>query len=139
MRTILINPGDRTISEVDCDGKYETIVATLLRINGFNRGITCVRVSKIDDLWLDDCGMLEPGVPVFRMTNYPRALAGAGLLIAHNDEGDSAPTGIPLQMVRDVITWSDMETTGQLEPTTEDSAVIKIGDGILRHRGAVKS
>lgn len=135
MRAILINPYERTIRAIDHDGTLE----------GMHRTIKCktvckISLTKLDDLWLNDDGLLTAGLPVFRMGVYPHPLAGIGLILAYDAEGNSDATYIPLGKVVCAVRWTDQETTGRLEPTTEETLpnggfVIRTGKGILRPRG----
>lgn len=93
MRAILIDPQARRISEVQYTGDYRNIYthigANTFDIVHLNRGG--------DTLFVDDEGLLKPNyyfqwVPADHLI----ILAGKGLILGTNAEGDSIATKMPL-------------------------------------------
>jgi hypothetical protein len=139
MRAIIINPVDRSIAEIDHKGDYDAMRQTLQNLNGFFTGICRVGLTRIDDLWVDDEGLLREGLPIFRIKGYPNPCAGGGLILGHDAKGDSAGTTIHLDAVKYVVEWTEEETTGRIGPTRQVApGHIKLGDGILQPRGTFK-
>tara|TARA_Y100001938_G_scaffold138890_1_gene205018 strand:+ start:186 stop:527 length:342 start_codon:yes stop_codon:yes gene_type:complete len=97
MRGILINPFDETIKEVNILGNIEDIYL-LTECRTFD----VVALSDKDDLYIDDEGLLKDNR---YFTIYGRTLAGRGLIMSHDDEGNSISTDISLQEIKDVVEW----------------------------------
>ena len=140
MRSIIINPYDRTISEIDHDGDLRTMYETIKC-----DGVGMVRVNRRADgsgdvLWLDDDGLLIEGKPIFIWEGYKHPLAGIGLIMGVNDEGENAPAGIALNSVREQVRWTELETTGEMagpgafEPPPGVDFAFTTGSPILRKR-----
>jgi hypothetical protein len=88
MRAILLDAKTRTVSEVDYDGDYKSIYG-LIGCQCF----TVVQLGNGDDLYVDDEGLLTMNEStVFIQTPwYPTPLAGSGLILSCDDEGESQP------------------------------------------------
>jgi hypothetical protein len=134
MRAILVDPYKRQITEVDHDGTLSGIYAAI-QVNT----ICSVRVNNHDILWLDDEGLLKEGVPVFWWGTCEHVLAGRGLVLGVDDEGETVGARIPLDTVKGDVRWTDDETTGRLEPSVEyvdeqKRHVLRIGEGVVRPR-----
>ena len=97
MRGILINPFDETIKEVNISGNIEDIYL-LTECRTFD----IVALSDKDDLYVDDEGLLYDNR---YFTIYGKAIAGRGLIMAHDDEGNSISTTLSLQEIKDVVEW----------------------------------
>ena len=97
MRGILINPFDETIKEVKISGNIEDIYL-LTECRTFD----IVALSDKDDLYVDDEGLLYDNR---YFTIYGKAIAGRGLIMAHDDEGNSISTTLSLQEIEDVVEW----------------------------------
>ena len=97
MKGILINPFDETIKEVNVLGNLEDIyLLTACRI------FDIVSLSGTDDLYIDDEGLLKEN----RYFNiYGKTLAGKGLIMGHDSEGNSTSTNLSLQEIKDVVKW----------------------------------
>ena len=98
MRGILINPFDTTIKEVVYTGDFREIY-DLIGCRTFD----CVRIYETQDMYIDDEGLLIDNQMYFTMND--RVYAGKGLLLSHDDEGESTSTNLDLQMVEDMVEW----------------------------------
>ena len=98
MRGILINPFDTTIKEVVYTGDFREIY-DLIGCRSFD----CVRLYETQDMYIDDEGLLIDNQMYFTMND--RVYAGKGLLLSHDDEGESTSTNLDLQMVEDMVEW----------------------------------
>jgi len=97
MKAILINPFEETITEVEYTGDYKQIY-DLIDCRTFD----CVRLCESDDLYVDDEGLLKDN----RYFSWSgRNFAGKGLILAHNDEGESVGTTYDLHEVVDRVEW----------------------------------
>ena len=97
MKAILINPFDETITEVEYSGDFKQIYK-LIDCDYF----TISRLCDSDDLFVDDEGLLKPN-RYFTWSGQP--FAGKGLILGHDDEGESIATTYDLQEVVDRVEW----------------------------------
>lgn len=123
MRAIIINPYARTIREIDHDGSLGAMYATIRCST-----VCMVRISPSDCLWLDDNGMLTEGKPVWYFGDYPNPLAGIGLILGVTMSGRNRDTRIPVAQLMAIVKWTDLESTGRLEPS-------RMVEGPIEHGG----
>ena len=97
MKGILINPFDETIKEVSILGNLEDIYL-LTECSTFD----VVALSETDDLYVDDEGLLKDNR---YFTIYGKPIAGRGLIMGHDVEGNSISTNLSLQEIKDVVEW----------------------------------
>jgi hypothetical protein len=94
---ILINPFDQTIKKVEYEGDFREIY-DLIDCNTFDVVMLC----DADDLYVDDEGLLKDN----RYFSWSgRIFAGKGLILGHNEEGETTSTSYDLQEVVDRIEW----------------------------------
>ena len=100
MRIILVNPFDETVKEGVYGGDYREI-SDLLGCRTF----TVVSIDEDNDLYVDDEGLF--GVAnqrYFRLKGLDwGTFAGMGLIMSHDDEGDSKATTLDLWEVSSMI------------------------------------
>lgn len=97
MKAILINPFDETITEVEYSGDFKQIYK-LIDCSTFDVVMLC----DSDDLFVDDEGLLKDN----RYFSWSgRNFAGKGLILGHDDEGESIATTYDLQEVIDRVEW----------------------------------
>lgn len=88
MKAVLIDSKNRTVTDVEYNGDYRQIYSLI--------GCGCFTIVRNlpdnDDLFVDDEGLLHltGDTPFFTVPWYPSPLAGSGLILNSNDEGDSA-------------------------------------------------
>lgn len=99
MKAILINPFEETITEVEHTGDYKQIY-DLIDCRTFD----IVNIIHTEDLCVDDEGLLKNNQRYFTFANEG-TYAGKGLLLGHNDEGESVATTFTLQQVKDMVQW----------------------------------
>ena len=91
MKAILIDPFDQSVSEVDYNGDYKEIY-NLTDCNTFD----VVSLDDTNDIYVDDEGLLKNPTRYFRIYSYTTnqlvTLAGKGLILGHNDEGETIAT-----------------------------------------------
>ena len=98
MKGILINPFDETIKEVIYTGDFREIY-DLVDCTTFD----VVNIYDTQDMYVDDEGLLINNQRFFSING--RNYAGKGLLLSHDDEGETTSTNLDLQMVQDMIEW----------------------------------
>lgn len=114
MRAILIDPVEETVTEVDYDGDFRSIYS-LLDITCF----TCVQINSHGDvIYIDDEGLMKSGQLFFEHAAYPRPLAGKGLVLGTNDEGETVPPVVATHKLCD-----DVLFLGEIEPPSAEILV----------------
>ena len=96
MRVILINTFDETVKEAVYGGDYREIY-NLIDCRTFD----VVSLSNADDLYVDDEGLLKDENRYFSWSG--RNFAGMGLIMGHDDEGETIETTYDLQEVVDRV------------------------------------
>jgi hypothetical protein len=106
-KAILIDPAEATIRQVDYDGDIQTIYRLLSspwqRVGTFE----AVRINDKDDVvYIDENGLLhDPMVPHwFAWEGYAQPLAGRGLILGTDDEGNSIAPQIGVGEVNKRVT-----------------------------------
>jgi len=85
---ILINPSDQSIAEVDYSGDYRSI-GVLLDIG--ESPFTTIAFGRRDVLFVDDEGLLKEPRDFFMVNGYQGLLAGRGLFLGTDDDGEVGP------------------------------------------------
>lgn len=108
MRAILIDPAARTVTEVEHNGDYRDIY----------RHIECdcfsvVGIDDVDSVFIDDEGLLkdEPG-PFFALAGYPQPLAGRGLILGCDEEGETIAARMSLDEARAMVSFPEAKFRG---------------------------
>lgn len=105
MKGYLIDPFKRTIEEVEHNGSldsiYELIDARCFALAAFD--------GKGNSAYVDDEGLFRDGQEFFLMKNYPQPLAGKGLILGCNDEGDSVSPTVSIDEVRAQVKFLSAE------------------------------
>lgn len=118
MKALLINPFDRTISEIDIKGDLDSIQNAVFSEPAKGCTVTVASIEYYDsnldcdisiDLWVDDDGLLKNN-KLTQIADYPQLLAGKILALCVDDEGECQ--GLPetwAASLRAQVTWSDSE------------------------------
>ena len=102
MKAYLINPFAQSITEVEYSGDFNQIyqflncdLFTVVEINEFG-----------DSVFVDDEGLIS-GKPqeFFLVSGYPQPLAGMGLVLGCNQEGESTEPSITLEQLKAQVDW----------------------------------
>lgn len=104
MRAYLIDPITRTITEVDYSGDYHQIY-TFIGCETFDMS----RLNHAGDVvFVDDAGLLKPQPPenFFYHANYPEPLAGRGLVLGTDEEGETVAPSVTYAELTEMIRWS---------------------------------
>jgi hypothetical protein len=108
MRAILIDPSTMSVSITEYDGDWKTIAPTIGAASGL---FDAVYPTRSLSLFVDDEGLLyEGGNPhgYFQLVlggNRTGILAGKGLLIGFNQEGESVDCEVPITTVASWVRW----------------------------------
>tara|TARA_Y100000114_G_C11637060_1_gene267327 strand:+ start:200 stop:541 length:342 start_codon:yes stop_codon:yes gene_type:complete len=96
MKLLLINPFEQTVKAVKSTGDLEDIY-NLLDCNT----IDAIGIDQQNVLYIDDCGLLKNDQRYFSING--KVLAGNGLVIGFDDEGDSIDTSLNIDDLQ--IEW----------------------------------
>jgi hypothetical protein len=124
MRGILINPFSKTVSEVEYSGDYNHI-SELLDCEIY----TLIRLARDEVLFIDDEGLIvDKPQAFFAYKGYLQPLAGLGLVLGTDPEGETVATMLTVDQVRDKVTFPAVEVAGwtSVETSTEESWLGKI-------------
>lgn len=102
MDAYLIDPFAQTITKVNYSGRYEQIY-DLIDCDTFD----CARINRMGDaIFIDDEGLMrERPQAFFRHRSYPQPLAGKGLVLGGNDEGESTAPAVSLEQLIEDVEW----------------------------------
>ena len=97
MRTVkglLIDPYASTVKEVEYDGDDYTAIYPLLsnetvEVDCFTAAYPVGKFAEGDCIYVDDEGLLKDPTHFFKVDGYPDPLAGIGLVVGTNDEGET--------------------------------------------------
>lgn len=109
MRAILIDPFKSSVSEVSYNGDWKTIYQHL-EIG--DRPFCTVRIDQTHYIFLDDEGLFQPDQKFFSFSTYPQPLAGRGLILGSDEEGESFECTIPLSLIQSKVTFPDLQVVG---------------------------
>lgn len=108
MKAYLIDPQEREIRQVDYDGDYKSIYR-LLDIDTF----TAVELNdKRDVVYVDDEGLLKDPVYFFTVEGYGQPLAGKGLVLGTDGEGETVEPTLSLETLTQMVGWKRLTVTG---------------------------
>jgi len=113
MQAILINPFDKTIEEVDYSGDWRDI-SSLLECDIFT---TAYFDDTDDSVYVDDEGLYVEDQAFFTIGDYPQPLAGRGLILGCNDEGDSVDCKTTLEEAKAMVTFLGNNPMAVPEPS----------------------
>lgn len=115
MRAIKIDATNRTIQEFDLPSQEGEQLAAMQKVVG---GYIC-HAGEIngDDLYVNDEGLLgiSVGAPFFEIGLH-QPFAGNGLIVGHNDEGDTTPATVSLDEVKRRTSFKVLAFGGTLLP-----------------------
>lgn len=105
MKAIHINPKTQTIREIEIPNNGDELnpaIYAILECQLFD----VVRLEGGDGIFVDDEGLLkdEPG-PFFTLWGYPNPIAGHGLVLGCDEDGNSCAPVVTVQELRDWVVW----------------------------------
>jgi hypothetical protein len=102
MRAIIINAQDRTITETEIDGSLKSLHQI---VGGFIEAV----YHGLDDshhCYVNEEGLLlKQPQHFFMFQDGHQPLAGNGVILASTDDGDEAPCTLPLDWVKERVTY----------------------------------
>jgi hypothetical protein len=135
MRAILIDPFACTITEVEHTGNWRTIAPTLSHETQPVELFDVVRLGLGDGIFVDDEGLMKRPERFFVLASYhddngvPVPLAGKGLVIGSNAEGDARDAQVSLDWIKGQVRFYTRvgrclirtETPWQPEPNAREA------------------
>ena len=104
MRAIIINAKDRTITETEIDGSLEALQQI---VGGLIEPVS----QGLDDhhhCYVNEEGLLNSPQHFFMFAGGHQPLAGNGVILSLTDDGDEAPCALPLDWVKERVTFMDL-------------------------------
>ena len=110
MRGILIDPWLKTVTEVKCGPGIDDMYHLMSNPLGPKVSVFCIgsMFEDRDTLFVDDEGLLKPGMHLFRVSGRP--LAGNGLILGCDAEGNSVDAKSSLTEIQTMIEWTNLVT-----------------------------
>ena len=112
IKAILIDPFEKTVSEVQLDGDdYRAIYPLISRpedqVDTFTSGLAML---DGDMVLVDDEGLInwwERGQAFFEIIGGHQPLAGKGLVMGSNTQGESTSVRVTLGQMQELVRWVD--------------------------------
>lgn len=104
MRAIIINAEDRTITETEIDGSLKTLQQI---VGGLIEPVT----QGLDEhyhCYVNEEGLLNNPQYFFMFKDGHQPLAGNGVILADTEDGGEAPCTLPLDWVKERVTFMDL-------------------------------
>lgn len=98
MRAIRIDSKAMTVKEIDIPGDLESLQK---QVGGLIEPVRGVPFA--DDLYVDEEGLLKDYDTGFVIAGH--TLAGSGVIIGHNGEGDTRPATVSVETIRGLVHW----------------------------------
>jgi hypothetical protein len=116
MKALLIDPFTKTVTETEVaeglDAIYKAIDAD---------GFDVIYINSDNCIFVDEYGLSRKD-RLFRLNTYHQPLAGKGLVLGVNAEGDSCDTSIDWEAMKRAITFPDLQYAGSM-PYPEGATV----------------
>lgn len=103
MKAILIDPFEETVKEIEYNGDFKHIYELI--------GADCfdaVRISREDSIFVDDNGLMNNPTHFFMHEGYPNPLAGKGLILGCDENGDSISPVTTVEEVRSKVKFANI-------------------------------
>jgi hypothetical protein len=112
---VLIDPYKEEVTDVTYNGDYKQIYDHI-RVDCF----TLVRLADDDDVFVDDEGLLklDSSTKFFALPDYPQPLAGYGLILGNDSEGESISAHHDAAFYRERVKFMDIQQFAALGVAT---------------------
>lgn len=114
MKAYLIDAVAKTVTEVEHNGDYREIYTflgcdlfTVVRLDS-----TESETDRGDGLFVDDEGLMKPQAHFFKIAGFDQPLAGNGLVLGTDDEGESTAPAMTLAELQAIVTFHSAEELG---------------------------
>lgn len=103
MKAILINPFEESVTQVEYSGDYRQIYE-LIDADTFY----LARISRMDGIFVDDEGLMKSSTHFFLHAEYPNPLAGKGLIVGCDHEGESVDCKTTVEEVKAKVRFANI-------------------------------
>jgi hypothetical protein len=107
MKAILIDPFNKTVTEVEYSGNYKHIYELLSHETHPVDRFEAVYIEKGDAIFVDEEGLFKERTEFFVYHGYDQPLAGKGLVLGCDDEGESISPISTLDEIKNKIIWQE--------------------------------
>lgn len=141
MRAILIDAYAKEIREVEFTGDfmqvYELLSNSVHEVNLF----AIVRLNQYDGLFVDDEGLPKAEerpdeTRFFTWRGFHQPIVGNGLILASDDTGECIPSSMPLDQVREHVSFPDLQFIGWTPPEPPRTIETIFGPALFISGGA---
>lgn len=108
-RALLVNPFEKTLTEVDHDGELHSIYAAL---DCASTGIDTVALSPVCVMYVDDEGLFKPEQRFFQLVPGAPVIGGKAIIFGLDAEGGNISHDLIVDKVRDACTFPDIVFDG---------------------------
>jgi hypothetical protein len=119
MRAIVIDSVNQVIREDEYNGNYKDIY----RLGGFDL-MTAIELGNGETLFIDDEGLLHDVTDYFILHgpdySYPQPLAGNGVILGCDDEGESIATKLSIEALNRNVQFAKLRCVGFTPPTEQE-------------------
>jgi hypothetical protein len=127
MKGYLVDPNAQTITEVETNGYPD--FKELIEVD-----LICAVTAKVypdtgrfqnqmDTVWIDDEGLLnhKKDGPYFQISSHPQPLAGKGICLGTDDEGETVSAYMSFEEFKGMVTFPNVSFAGfhNIPPHTE--------------------
>lgn len=103
MKAFLIDPVKRTIEEVEHNNSLESIYQLIDA-----RVFQIVPLDGSENVvYVDEEGLFKEGQSFFLLRDFPQPLAGKGLVMAHDQGGETVSPSIALKNLKELVRFLD--------------------------------
>lgn len=110
MRAIIVNAQERTVSEAEIEGSLKNLQSI---VGGLIAPVYEGLDSKQHHAYVNDEGLLNDPQHFFMLNDGYQPLAGNGVILGTTDDGDEAPCTLPLDWVKQRVTFMDVQAVRQ--------------------------
>lgn len=112
VRAILIDPFACTVTEIEHDAaNYRNIYALISHESMPVHTFTCAYTDMLepgDAIFVDDDGLLKSCERFFKFAGYAQPLAGKGLILGSDDQGETASARTSLALVKSATMFAEL-------------------------------
>jgi hypothetical protein len=105
IRAYLINPYKRQITEVPYDGDLVTAYKLLDCDIVEAAVVDPTQEGEPDIVYVDEEGLLKGPQFFFKLAGNEQPLAGKGLVVGSDSEGNDCDARLPIERIRQLVTW----------------------------------
>lgn len=109
-KAYVIDPEKHTVEQVEYSGDYRDIY----KLGEFDCFDVARFNAKGDAAFVDDDGLLKNPTHFFLIAGYPQPLAGKGVVLGCDAEGESVAPSVSLEWLRSNVGWIERLAAGAL-------------------------